>query len=509
MKKFTLMKGKLLCAIVLMSGMTSYSANIINNGGFENNLTNWYVLNNFAGVVVSVDEGVAASGTKSAKIIVNETPTDFKASALASIINLQKGATYKVRFKAKASSNTSLAVLINELFESGNLMQSIAEVSTEFQQFEFTTSDPVLISDHNGCLMFSYLLVSAGTTIWIDDVEISILGGVDFYNFVSNGEFDEPILTRDFDWFLSGNNATVTVDNTSKLSGTNSLLLQRNDIFGNWTDLQIYPWLALQSGAAYKISFDAVGSSDDMHVGVFLNYQNVWWGNVYNNASTISTTPKKYTHYTDIWAVEVLFDNPTVLRFIDFTIGSTWLDNIRIVPYSVNLTSSTVLSTVPVGTSVGDLIPLTDEPGITYQLTLPDMSADPNYSNSLFSVEGTTLKTNAELTLGEKLLRLGITDSDGGFLQKDIIITVTEGSNVSVPKLDKENGIIVYRQASEITILNAERSNVKIYDITGKLYFSGKLINNTEKVAIPNIKPGVYVVAIEKAGVVKVKKVVM
>ena len=508
MKKFTLMKGKLLCAIVLMSGMTSYSANIINNGGFENNLTNWYVLNNFTGVGVSVDEGVAASGTKSAKILVNETPTDFKASALASIFNLQKGATYKVRFKAKASSNTTLAVLINELFETGNTLQSTAELSTEFQQFEFTTSDPILVSDHNGCLMFSYLLVSAGTTIWIDDVELSIAGGVDFYNCVANGEFDEPILKRDFDWWLSGNNATVTVDNASKLSGANSILLQRNDIFGNWTDLQIYPWIALQKGSTYKISFEAAGSADDMKVGVFLDYTYaVFWG--YNSSSLIKTTKATYSHFTNEWPYENIFENASVLRFIDFNIGSTWLDNIRIVPYSVNLTSSTVLSNVPVGSLVGELMPLTDEPGITYQLSLPDMSTDPNYSNSLFSVEGIKLKTNTDLTVGEKLIRIGITDSNGGFLTKDMTISVTEGSNVSVPKFNKENDIIVYRQASEISILNAERSNVKIYDITGKLYFSGKLINNTEKVAIPNIKPGVYVVAIEKAGVVKVKKVVM
>ena len=221
MKKITIMKRKLFfCAIALMSFMTAYSSNILKNGGFENDLTNWYVIKAYTGAVITADPTVAATGTKSAKIQVNVTPTVFDSSALTSVFTFQKNAIYKVRFKAKASATTTLAVLMKDLFVDGNILQSTAELTTSFQQFECTTTDPIVASNHNGALMFSYALVQNGTTIWIDDVELSVLGGVGFYNAVANGDFEESIQNpRDFSWWLGQNNANVTIDSSSKLSG--------------------------------------------------------------------------------------------------------------------------------------------------------------------------------------------------------------------------------------------------------------------------------------------------
>ena len=422
------MKQKLFfCAITLVSFMTAYSSNILKNGGFENDLANWPVINTYAGAEISIDATVSTTGSKSAKIQVNVTPAVLDASALTSIFTFQKNALYKVRFKAKASAVTTLAVIMKDLYVEGNILQSNAELTTSFQQFEFTTSDPIVASNHNGALMFSYIQVSNGITIWIDDVELSILSGTGFYNVVANGNFEESVQNpRDIGWWLGSNNASVSIDSSSKLSGVNSFHLQRNDVVGDWLQLQIHPWLSLQQGSKYKVSFKAVGSANNMHVGVFLNYLNVWWGNYYNGASTISTTPATYTHFTNEWLVEASFANPTVLRFIDFSVGDTWIDDIRILPYSINLSATTINSGSAPGTIIGELLPLTDETDITYTLSLPDMSADASYSNQLFSVDGLQLKSNAALTVGDKKIKIGITDNNGAYITNDFIITVNQ-----------------------------------------------------------------------------------
>ena len=510
MKKITIMKRKLFfCAIALMSFMTAYSSNILKNGGFENDLANWYVIKAYTGAVIGVDPTVFASGAKSAKIQVNVTPTVFDSSALTSVFTFQKNAIYKVRFKAKASAATTLAVLMKDLYVEGNILQSTAELTTSFQQFECTTSDPIVASNHNGALMFSYALVPNGTTVWIDDVELSILSGAGFYNAVANGNFEETVQNpRDIGWWLGANNASVTIDASSKLVGTNSLHLQRNDVVGDWLQLQIHPWITLQQGSKYKISFKAVGSSDNMHVGVFLNYLNIWWGNAYNNASTISTIPKTYTHYTDEWLVEVLFANPTILRLIDFSVGDTWLDDIRILPYSVNLSSTTINANSPVGTVVGQLLPLTDETDITYTLSLPDMSDDASYSNQLFSVDGVQLKSNSALTLGDKKIKLGITDNNGAYLTNDFIITVNTTTPSAVIQTNKTE-IKVLALSHEIFIQNASGSSIKVFDMMGKQIYNGKIDGNAERVSLPDVKNGVYMVSIDKKGMKEVVKIVL
>jgi hypothetical protein len=510
MKKITIMKRKLFfCAFALMSFMTTYSSNILNNGGFENDLANWYVIKAYTGAGIAVDNTVSATGSKSAKIQVDVTPTVYDSSALTSIFTFQKNATYTVRFRAKASVATTLAVIMKDLYVDGNILQSTAELTTSFQQFECTTSDPIVASNHNGALMFSYALVPNGTTIWIDDVEISILGGVDFYNAVANGNFEEPIQNpRDIGWWLGANNASVTIDSSSKLSGVNSLHLQRNDVVGDWLQLQIHPWVTLQQGSKYKISFKAVGSAENMHVGVFLNYLNIWWGNNYNNFSKISTIPKVYTHFTNVWTTEVLFANPTILRLIDFSVGDTWLDDIRILPYSVNLSSLIINSGSPVGTVIGQLLPLTNENDITYTLSLPDMSSDPSYSNQLFSVDGIQLKSNAALTVGDKKIKLGITDNNGAYLEEDFIISV----NITTPSANFETNkteIKVLALVHEILVLNASDSYVNIYDIMGKQIYNGKLAHNTERISLPNVKSGVYIVSIDKEGMKDVMKIIL
>ncbi len=504
------MKRKLFfCVFALMSFMTTYSSNILNNGGFENDLANWYVIKPYTGAVIAVDATVSATGAKSAKIQVNVTPTVYDSSALTAPFTFQKNASYRVRFKAKASASTTIAVIMKDLYVEGNILQSTAELTTSFQQFECTTSDPIIESNKNGALMFSYALVSNGTTIWIDDVEISILGGVDFYNAVANGNFEEPIQNpRDIGWWLGANNASVTIDSSSKLSGTNSLHLQRNDVVGDWLQLQIHPWITLQQGSRYKISFKAVGSADNMHVGVFLNYLNVLWGNNYNSSSKISTIPKTYTHYTNEWLVEALFQNPTILRFIDFSVGHTWLDDIRILPYSVNLSSLTINSGSAIGTVVGELLPLTDENDITYTLSLPDMSSDPSYFNQLFSVDGLQLKSNAVLAAGDKKIRLGITDNNGAYLTKDFIISV----NITTPSANfktNKTEITVLALLNEILVMNASGSHVNIYDMMGKQIFNGKLAENIERISLPNIKSGVYIISIDKEGIKDVMKIII
>ena len=489
--------------------MTSFSANILSNGGFESDLANWYVVKPYSGVVVSVDNVVAFAGTNSVKIRVNTTPIQPDSSALASFFTLQKNATYKIRFKAKSSVATTLSVVLKDYFVSGNIWQNTASLTTSFQQFECTTSDPVLASNHNGVLMFSYELVPNGTTVWIDDVELSILGGVNFYNAIANGDFDEASQNpRDIGWWYGSNNAVVSFDTASKLSGQYSLLLTRNNTVGVWSDLQIHPWLTLQQGDAYKISFKAVGSVPSMHVGVFLDHLTPLW-NGYNGFSTISTSKNTYTHYIDTWQVESNFTNPTVLRFIDFSVGQTWLDDMRVVPYSVNLSSSTIISSSPIGTVVGQLLPLTDEPEITYTLSLPDMSEDVSYSNNLFSADGIYLISNASLTVGEFKIKLGITDSNAGYLTKDVVITVSDLATLTTMAKIHRTEIKVLVQSHEILVLNAGGSFIKIVDVLGKQVYDGKLHSSSESIKFPNLTSSVYVVCIQKNGVEEFHKIAM
>jgi hypothetical protein len=149
--------------------------NLIVNGGFESGtLSPWTLLLNKDGVVagtLTLDSTTAAQGTTSAHIAITSAGTaNWHADLEQSSLSLVAGATYAVRFWAKADSARSFPIVLQGGAPNYAIYGLDANVSigTTWQLYTVTFVAPTTASD--GRLQF-YLGSNTGN-VWLDNIQL-------------------------------------------------------------------------------------------------------------------------------------------------------------------------------------------------------------------------------------------------------------------------------------------------------------------------------------------------
>ncbi len=144
----------------------------LTNGDFEDGLTGWTEYTD-AGAACQTGYAVVEDGANHYMQVngAKGSQTYFN-MLIQEGVNLKKGTTYDISFKAKASSEQSLEVKIENASYTSTLAESFT-VGTDWKDYKFTFK-----SSLEGTTALKYLLagVNAKTTVYLDDIEIKVSG---------------------------------------------------------------------------------------------------------------------------------------------------------------------------------------------------------------------------------------------------------------------------------------------------------------------------------------------
>lgn len=274
--------------------------NMIANAGFEEGLKHW--LRGGNGVTFGEETENPISGTKSAKITVNQTHELLWGNTLKYFLPIKNGKRYKVSFKAKASANVNMGIeftlsrapwtLVKSGTQalpgftpvnvSGNAFRSNLQpedlcgtfpITTETTVYNFITNEAHL-TDWNYALTFCFGKTAASTTVWLDDVRAEIVNEDDNWdgNLFPYGDFEEgitPLLWQgdnDLQNFriekASDRLDTWEVSDVEPLGGQKSLLIERksgNGVF--WNFVLLFQYRAIEEVRS-QVFFDIKSSQE-------------------------------------------------------------------------------------------------------------------------------------------------------------------------------------------------------------------------------------------------------
>ncbi len=147
--------------------------------------------------------------------------------------------------------------------------------------------------------------------------------------YITNGEFDNSTNNWNFSTQL-GATGTLSIDNTSKLSGVNSAKAIITATSGTEWHAQL-----MQSGKSivqnqnYIISFDAVASSN-RNISVALQLGQSPWTNYFYQSSAVTTTKKSFSY--EFTANTTVTDLATIIFNLSSVTGTVWIDNVQFRP---------------------------------------------------------------------------------------------------------------------------------------------------------------------------------
>ena len=161
------------CNVTVTQGL-----NLITNGEFDNGKTDWTLVASYPAVgTFDVVTGAALSGTNAACVTVSSIKTAATDISLRHNFPIQNGKTYCISFQAKALSAQKIYVGI-----SNNWTQTSVNLTTSVKKYSYQfTAD----NTNNT----TYLVFGLGynpNTVYIDNVYISEVGGVDVTGVVLN-----------------------------------------------------------------------------------------------------------------------------------------------------------------------------------------------------------------------------------------------------------------------------------------------------------------------------------
>ena len=262
-----------LVVLMLLFCITGYaqSTNYLVNGGFENELVNWRSwIGAPAAGTVEVESANPISGTKSAKIVLNTRGAEVWQGQFDQRLTIHKGVPMRLKFKAKASQATTinLEVAMDYAPYTASLYQADVALGTTVQEYTYTFTPT--FSDANTKMNFLFGRAAAGTTIWLDDLVIEQTEGTWDGNIIANGEFDEALATSadpvaNGGWkgnVGEGDQMTFTVDETTKLSGPKSMLVNVASAVGTGlrANGSLVNYFEAKAGQNFELTFDVVAS---------------------------------------------------------------------------------------------------------------------------------------------------------------------------------------------------------------------------------------------------------
>ena len=313
-------------------GGTAPTHNYAENGDFEDGFLNgasWFCCgdaNNPTMVEWGIESENPISGTRSARMrMINPGTANWNAM-YENFFTVHKDVPITLSFKMKASAPTAFGIEIAQAypdFAALHREDGIA-VGTDVQTYEFTVTPTV--SDPNFKIGFLLGMVDAGVTIWIDDVIVQETDGEWDGNIVANGGFEEATLATKPDpnvrggWALGAN---VSLDETSKLTGANSM-----KVVASATD-SLAHYLQADAGKLYTLSFDVV-ASEAVDFTAALDRREGGSGEFLSHTVNATTTSQTVTVTTtkplDAMGLHKLI-------FKDFPDGGAevWIDNVSLV----------------------------------------------------------------------------------------------------------------------------------------------------------------------------------
>jgi len=153
------------------------SSELIKNGSFEQDLTNWssWINTPLVQGSISVDATSSKNGTKSAKILVTQTgEQDWYFQMKPNILQVKEGAGYKLSFYAKANVEKELSLDIMENDTWKWISGPAFTTSTQWKLYEFYFTAP--FQTNKAILQFNFGTQSG--TFWIDSVSLVRYSGI-------------------------------------------------------------------------------------------------------------------------------------------------------------------------------------------------------------------------------------------------------------------------------------------------------------------------------------------
>lgn len=173
--------------------------NYLNNTGFENNDLNFQVSSD--NVIISINTEEAYSGSKSLKVINNETD-----AYIYKELSLLKGKKYTFSTYLKNTNNVKI-VLGYEKVDGTIVEIETQEIkpSNEYEKYDVSIEYP--LSAFSGLYIKIYLLTSG--TLYLDNIQLEDGDVANLYNYCENSDFSKNL----DDWEITGNSDNIEVIN--------------------------------------------------------------------------------------------------------------------------------------------------------------------------------------------------------------------------------------------------------------------------------------------------------
>ena len=143
---------------------------------------------------------------------------------------------------------------------------------------------------------------------------------------ISNGQFDNGSNNWNF-YTETGTTGNLTIDNTSKLSGSNSAKVVISTTSGiDWHAQLMQSGKSIVKNKNYIISFDAVASSN-RNISTAIQLGQSPWTNYFYQTLAVTTTKKSFSF--QFTANTTVTDIAQILFNLSDVTGTVWIDNIQ------------------------------------------------------------------------------------------------------------------------------------------------------------------------------------
>ncbi|MEZ4959932.1 MAG: DNRLRE domain-containing protein, partial [Saprospiraceae bacterium] len=287
----------------------------LTNNEFDNGFTGWSLyLESGNTATRSVDNTNKLSGVNSAYMNISQASgTDWHIQFTQEGKSIVAGKTYNVTFQAKAAATRSITVMLQgDQSPWDTYWYQPLTLTTTGQTYSFYFQANSTNVGHVG-LYFN--LGESTANVWLDNISFSEVcavpeicnnsvdddgdGFIDCADsdcsFLDNTEFDLGLSTWEL-YIQSGNTATYSVDNTSKLSGVNSVYTNITQTTGtDWHVQLAQQGLSIVVGKTYNVSFQAKATAN-RNISAMLQLDQSPYDNYWFQTVALTTTAQTFSY---------------------------------------------------------------------------------------------------------------------------------------------------------------------------------------------------------------------
>jgi hypothetical protein len=304
------------------------STNILLNGNFESvtNLQGW---TNWDNASITTNPADVYAGTKA--VFLNGS---VSYAGVAQGFDSTPGQRYRVRFYAKTTNSNALPLVRYHVYDNiSNILdngEGVHITSTNYQLYEF-----FIVTPPNTTWVTIFAETGDKGGLFVDNVEVVSVSGctstalatvtVGEVNLTQNPEFNSGITP--WELYLNSGSATVNLDNTSQLSGTNSARINITTATGtNWHIQFAQPGLNLIAGKTYTLSFRARAASARV-INASVDLGQDPWTNYFYQDVNLTTSSQLYT-YT--FTQPSTTTNARIVYNLGQSNQTVWIDDIQL-----------------------------------------------------------------------------------------------------------------------------------------------------------------------------------